>query len=74
MTDKKEEILRKVIDGYRFADYPQHDTEDAIFEAMDEYFNQAIEDALAEVQKYDTGKELSPLVKTLITKLKALKK
>lgn len=37
-------------------------------------FNQAIDDAIAEVQKYNTGKELSPLVQTIISKIQALKK
>lgn len=72
MTDKKEEIIKK----YKWetdSGWTVLNDSDAE-KAMDEYYNQAIEDALAEVEKYDTGKELSPLVKTLITKLKALKK
>lgn len=37
-------------------------------------YNQAIQDAMAIIQKYNTGKELSPLMNQLIPKIAALKK
>lgn len=37
-------------------------------------YNKGIEDALAEVERFNTGKELTPLVSQIISKITALKK
>lgn len=46
----------------------------AITKARDIGWNQAIDAALSEIERYNTGKELSPLVTTLIANVKKLKK
>lgn len=37
-------------------------------------YNQAIEEALQQVEKYNTGKELTPIVTAIINSIKQLKK
>ncbi len=41
---------------------------------LNESYNQAIADALFIIQKYNTGKELSPLFNQLVPKIEALVK
>lgn len=45
-----------------------------ITEGLKTAFNLGIDAALLEVEKYNTGKDLSPLVQTLIANIKKLKK
>ena len=42
--------------------------------AIPKIYNQAIEEALQQVEKYNTGKELTPIVTAIINSIKQLKK
>lgn len=64
----KQEILKRKFQKSPDGEY------NPVHEAMDEYYNQAIEEALQQVEKYNTGKELTPIVTAIINSIKQLKK
>jgi len=47
---------------------------DAFEKQCSKNYNQAIEEALQQVEKYNTGKELTPIVTAIINSIKQLKK
>lgn len=46
----------------------------SIQQQLDKSYNQAIEEALQQVEKYNTGEELTPVVTAIINSIKQLKK